>query len=273
MENRLLMFLLALAAGAAWMVEARAESVARDNALGSGLRAMWLESQSPPEIPMPWLRDAADAAPPSAAELRRSALPRGANLTQGGEAANVSLGNWRVARYGLTGADGQTAAWRGGLGFESRDWRLAGSYARVRLGETAPRDETLRMALAYRVSDAQISAGWSHARIDNEAQAAAQSAWRLGYAQRVGEGQVRADLAWAGDVSGPNGANALARAGSARSLTVGYEFGLSEQAALFAFYTRLSNDPAARQGVLLDADTAALGAARSGVGLSLRYAF
>jgi predicted porin len=257
---------------------------ARGDALGSGLAALWRESQ--PESPA-----AANALAASRLSLVAQSnllfLPAGSMRNGGlGVATAVRLarqatelgagpgfaGQFSTARAAPTElAETQPNWWSSSATFERGAWRAFAAHERAQdwLAPGAS-DEGWRLGAAYRFGNAQLSAGWERLRHEVEAGDARQQAWWIGFAQRVGDGALRLNFARATDVSG----NLAAAPGGARQLSLGYEHGLSPQTAIYAFYTRLSNDP---NGLFRlgggEVDNALSAISRNGLSLGVRHAF
>ncbi|HMV52466.1 MAG TPA: porin [Rhodocyclaceae bacterium] len=276
----LLLMMLALP-GVRAAGEAPDGDVPRD-ALGRGLDALWRESgQAAP--PAGW--DVVERRPiiegdefiGSTAALRGGelgaavpALPPvrdSMSLVAGtGFRARVSTARASAGLY----EQAPPSRWASAAAYESDSWRAFASVERAE-GWSAPSatDQGLRVGAAYRRAGTQLSAGWETASHDALSGDAEQKAWWIGLAQRVGDGAFKLNFARALDAS--VGAMSL---NGARQIALGYEHGLSAQTAIYAFYTRLSNDP---NGVFRlgggEVDGGPLGLGRSGISLGIRHSF
>ncbi|MBK8337403.1 MAG: porin [Sterolibacteriaceae bacterium] len=253
----------------------------RGDALGSGLAALWREAHG--DAP------GADGSAGLASGLRGSALIQPAVSMRNGGLGMSPLP--RVARSetmldsgaGIAGRFSSASAampgldenppnwWSAAATFERGAWRAFAAHERAQdwLAPGAS-DEGWRLGAAYRFGNAQLSAGWERLRHEVDAGDARQQAWWIGFAQRVGDGALRLNFARATDVSG----NLAAAPGGARQLSLGYEHGLSPQTAIYAFYTRLSNDP---NGLFRlgggEVDNALSAISRNGLSLGVRHSF
>jgi len=160
--------------------------------------------------------------------------------------------------------------WASAAAYATDSWR---AFASVERAENwfAPgaTEQGLRVGAAYRRAGTQLSAGLESMSHDAGNADAAQKAWWIGLAQRVGDGALRFNFARALDAS--IGATSI---NGARQIALGYEHGLSAQTAIYAFYTRLSNDP---NGLFQlgggEIDSGPMGFGRSGISLGIRHSF
>lgn len=279
------LFLLSMAIGLQANAADNATALsARGDALGSGLAALWRESQS---VSPAAAKGLATFRLPLVAQSNLVFLPAGPMRNGGlGVAPAVLLaghatelgagldfaGRFSTARAGQPGlAETQPNWWSSSATFERGAWRAFAAHERAQdwLAPGAS-EEGWRLGAAYRFGNAQLSAGWERLRHEVEVGDARQQAWWIGFAQRVGDGALRLNFARATDVSG----NLAATAGGARQLSLGYEHGLSPQTAIYAFYTRLSNDP---NGLFRlgggEVDNALSAISRNGLSLGVRHAF
>jgi single-stranded DNA-binding protein len=160
--------------------------------------------------------------------------------------------------------------WASAAAYESDSWRAFASVERAeRWSAPSSTDQGLRIGAAYRRAGTQLSAGWETVSHDAGSGDAEQRAWWIGLAQRVGDGAFKLNFSRALDAS--VGATSL---NGTRQIALGYEHGLSPQTAIYAFYTRLSNDP---NGVFRlgggEVDNGPLGFGRSGISLGIRHSF
>jgi hypothetical protein len=251
------------------------------DALGRGLDALWRES--------------GQAAPPAGWDVvERRAIIEG-DETVGGAAA------WRGGEFGAVPAlplvrdsvavvagtgfrarvstarssvglyeQAPPSRWASAAAYESDSWRAFASVERAeRWSAPSSTDQGLRIGAAYRRAGTQLSAGWETVSHDAGSGDAEQRAWWIGLAQRVGDGAFKLNFSRALDAS--VGATSL---NGTRQIALGYEHGLSPQTAIYAFYTRLSNDP---NGVFRlgggEVDNGPLGFGRSGISLGIRHSF
>lgn len=251
------------------------------DALGRGLDALWRES--------------GQAAPPAGWDVvERRAIIEG-DETVGGAAA------WRGGEFGAVPAlplvrdsvavvagtgfrarvstarssvglyeQAPPSRWASAAAYESDSWRAFASVERAeRWSAPSSTDQGLRIGAAYRRAGTQLSAGWETVSHDAGSGDAEQKAWWIGLAQRVGDGAFKLNFSRALDAS--VGATSL---NGTRQIALGYEHGLSPQTAIYAFYTRLSNDP---NGVFRlgggEVDNGPLGFGRSGISLGIRHSF
>lgn len=253
----------------------------RGDALGSGLAALWREAHggSPGADgsagPAPGLRGNALIQP--AVSMRNGGLgmsplpPVARSDTMLDSGAGIA-GRFSTASAVTPGLDENPPNWWSAAAtFERGAWRAFAAHERAQdwLAPGAS-DEGWRLGAAYRFGSAQLSAGWERLRHEVDAGDARQQAWWIGFAQRVGDGALRLNFARATDVSG----NLAAAPGGARQLSLGYEHGLSPQTAIYAFYTRLSNDP---NGLFRlgggEVDNALSAISRNGLSLGVRHSF
>lgn len=226
---------------------------ARVDALGSGLAALWREAH--PDSPAPANGIAAAGVPLAgrsslllgpAGPLRSSGLGMAPLYRVSYREAALGKAPGFAAQFGVArAATAQPAEiqpnwWSTAATFERGAWRAFATHERAQDGYgLGASDQGWRLGAAYRFGGAQISAGWERLRHDVDAGDARQQAWWIGLAQRVGDGALRINLARSSDASG----SLAFQPGGARQLALGYEHGLSAQTAVYAFYTRLSNDP------------------------------
>ena len=257
---------------------------ARGDALGSGLAALWRESQ--PESPAA-ANGLAASRLPLVAQSSLLFLPAGSMRNGGlGMAPSARLprhapelgtgpgfaGRFSAARAAPTGlAETQPNWWSSSATFERGAWRAFATHERAQDGYgPGASDEGWRLGAAYRFGGAQISAGWERLRHDVDAGDVRQQAWWIGLAQRVGDGALRLNFARAADISG----SLASGPGGTRQLSFGYEHGLSAQTAVYAFYTRLSNDP---NGLFRlgggEVETGVAAAGGNGISLGVRNSF
>lgn len=274
---------MTLAMPLAQAADEAAAGVSRIDALGGGLHALWREA-SRDAVPAEWdflsrrsLIDDGDVVFAPAAGLRNGGL--GVAPAMSLSRSNVALG--AGAGFGAHVSTAQ-AALRGGLDQAQPNWwSSAASYQRgawrafasLERGQDwlvpGARDQGLRFGAAYRYADVQLSAGWERMSRDAELGDAAQQAWWIGLAQRVGDGAVKLNYARALDATG-----GVTGPGSAHQFALGYERGLSPQTAIYAFYTRLSNDPNALfQLGGGEVDNGLMGLGRGGISLGIRHNF
>lgn len=160
--------------------------------------------------------------------------------------------------------------WASSAAYETGSWRAFAAVERAE-GRFTPSstDQGLRVGAAYRRAGTQLSAGWETASHDAGSSDAAQKAWWIGLAQRVGDGALKINFARTLDAS-----VGAASINGARQIALGYEHGLSAQTAIYAFYTRLSNDP---NGLFQlgggEIDSGPMGFGRSGISLGIRHSF
>lgn len=279
--KRTILFVVAAVSGLPVLAADRAPAAAvRDDALGSGLAALWREigpNTSAAQEGVPLVR--ISLVPRNRALL----LPFWASPSVGPGMASVdrlarseaSLTGWPgfVGKFDFVrGADPNQPHWStAGATFDYGTWRAFASHERLQDGlQPGASDEGWRLGAAYRFGGSQISAGWERLRHDADAGDARQQAWWIGFAQRVGDGALRLNFARAADISGGFSPGL----GGARQLSLGYEHGLSPQTAVYAFYTRLSNDP---NGLFRlgggEVETALSAKSRTGLSLGVRHAF
>lgn len=253
----------------------------RGDALGSGLAALWREAHA--DSPgadgsaglAPGLRGSALIQPAVSMRnggLGMSPLPRVARSETMLDSGAGFAGRFSTASVATSGLDENPPNWWSTAAtFERGAWRAFATHERAQ-DWFAPgaSDEGWRLGAAYRFGSAQLSAGWERLRHEVDAGDARQQAWWIGFAQRVGDGALRLNFARATDVSG----NLAAAPGGARQLSLGYEHGLSPQTAIYAFYTRLSNDP---NGLFRlgggEVDNALSAISRNGLSLGVRHSF
>lgn len=257
---------------------------ARGDSLGSGLAALWRDSH--PDFPAAdnWLT-----------ALRRPLVADEQHpFGRSGAIRNTGAGAVSAVRYAQSGIsvvmgrgvagrlDGVHATalrldggprdwWLTSATLEGGAWRAFAAHERAQDGNgPGGADEGWRLGAAYRYGGAQLSAGWEHLRHDADLGDVRQQAWWIGLAQRVGDGALRLNFARSADMSG----GLVAGPGGVRQLSLGYERGLSPQTAIYAFYTRLSNDPNGLfklGGGEVDNGVSAMG--RNGISLGVKYRF
>lgn len=256
----------------------------RGDALGSGLAALWRDAHADQSALGSWLaearrplipgsaalflptwsmRNAGIAMAPSYGLSRTEVLSSGTGFAARFDTAQspVMARDQNPPNWWSTAASFEAGAWRAFAAHElAQDWSGPGATG-----------EGWRLGAAYRFRGAQVSAGWERLRHDFDAADIRQQAWWIGLAQRVGDdGALRLNFARAADISG----NLVTGLGGARQLSLGYEHGLSPQTAVYAFYTRLSNDP---NGLFRlgggEVESALSAAARNGISLGVRHSF
>lgn len=258
-------------------------SVARIDALGGGLHALWREANRDVE-PMQWdflsrrpLIDSRDAVFAPSAGLRNGGLGVAPLMSLSRSDAVLGSGagfgaHISTAQAALRGGIDQAQPnwWSSAATYQQGGWR---AFASLERGQdwlaTGATDEGLRLGAAYRYAGIQLSAGWERMSRDAEVGDVAQQAWWIGFAQRVGEGALKFNYARSLDASG-----AVAGVNGARQVALGYERGLSPQTAIYAFYTRLTNDP---NGLFQlgggEVDSGLMGLGRGGISLGIRHNF
>lgn len=285
MKRTTLFFVVSAVLGSPALAADRAPAAAaHDDALGSGLAALWRESnpdalaahseslssgmtlagQSTSLLLPPWALPPGGLAMAPFYRLAQSkvSLPAGPGLT----------GQLDVFRAATTARGTNQPLWSSaGAAFDSGTWRAFASHERAQdWSGPGAGDEGWRLGAAYRLRGAQISAGWERLRHDVDAVDARQQAWWIGVSQRVGDGALRLNFARAADISGGR----TSGLGGARQLALGYEHGLSPQTAIYAFYTRLSNDP---NGLFRlgggEVENALSATSRTGLSLGVRHSF
>lgn len=284
MASRVLFFLSLMIGLPAQAADNAALLSARGDALGSGLAALWREFR--PDSPAVANGFSAGRLPLAARSnlliLSTGSLPdvglgMAPSLRVARSEASLSTGlgfagRFSAARAATSGPDPNLPNWWSAAAtFERGAWRAFAAHERARdwYGPGAS-DEGWRLGAAYRFGGAQISAGWERLHHDVDARDARQQAWWIGLAQRVGDGALRLNFARAADVSG----NLVTGLGGTRQLSLGYEHGLSAQTAIYAFYTRLSNDP---NGLFRlgggEVETGVAAAGGNGISLGVRHSF
>lgn len=280
--KRTMLFVGSMTIGLACLAADRAP--ARDDALGSGLAALWRDSRPEASAAQETFVAGGLALLTPGRSLVRSAaaLPNdalGAAPAYGSALGEVPLrgglglsGQLGMARVAVAGGDPNRPSWAStGATFGIGAWRAFVSHERAQdwFGPGAT-DEGWRLGAAYRFRSAQISAGWERLQHDMDLGDARQQGWWIGLAQRIGDGALRLNYARAGDVAGSRAPGL----GGARQLSLGYEYGLSPQTAIYAFYTRLSNDP---NGLFRlgggEVENALPATSRTGLSLGVRHSF
>jgi hypothetical protein len=284
MTKRAIFVVLAVVGLPVQAADSAAVLSARGDALGSGLAALWRETHSDSPAAVGGFADVRQSL---IAQSRWLFLPAGSMRSGGlGMARSSELahsesslgtgpgfgGRFSAAHAATMGLDESLPNWWSTAAtFERGAWRAFAALERAQdWSGSGATDEGWRLGAAYRFGGAQVTAGWERLHHDVDTGDARQQAWWIGLAQRVGDGALRLNFARATDVSG----NLATGLGGGRQLSFGYELGLSGQTAVYAFYTRLSNDP---NGLFRlgggEVESGMSASGRSGISLGVRHSF